>query len=170
MTLFRSLPAAVALAASALVAPLAVAQPDPAAKSALEASAAAVKANPTMRFMAKAFLEGAAGVRMGGEAQVTILRGAASPGGTSMAFKGTIDALDGVSDVWSSIIEGRTLLYVDTPGKRLVEKPMVSGADVAKNATRPRDYLIAPPLLDGEPFQVDLRAREIVFDGEKDVR
>ena len=43
MTLFRSLPAAVALAASALVAPLAVAQPDPAAKSALEASAAAAR-------------------------------------------------------------------------------------------------------------------------------
>lgn len=152
--------AIVTMAASAL------AQPDEKAKAALQASAGVIKGTNVVSMQVKSGLEGQPGIQMGGECMVTLLRGTASPGGTSQRFIGTIASLDGNFKIDCAIIEGKTVVAVDEPGKRVVEAPVGPGSRVW---TRPRDYMIAPPWQDGEPYQGDLRAREIKFEADADV-
>lgn len=145
---------------------------DAKAKAALTEAASALKAAKGLRVMVAAGIEGAP-VKMGGEGKMTVLRSgsAGSPGGASMAYNGTIDAMDGARSYNVAMIEGKLLAYQDSDAKRVVETPFVANSKpVQLWLSRPQSYMQPPFLQEGEPFLQEFRAREIRLEEDREVR
>lgn len=168
--MFNARSVLVSVATLALLAGAASAQVDAQAKSTLEQSAKAIKANTGMSFKVKRWMDGMPMLKYGGEASVKFARTATPATTLGFYLKGKTEIPgQGEQNVEVLTFDGKWVTWVDEAKKTVFQHPMVQNTEGAGVIFRTKTTLLPPPLIDDEPFATELKAGKIVMEPAKDI-